>query len=193
MKNDLFNQTLMRKYSNNFKLTVSKHELILKHIQKMDQGQFEAETNNHIYFYEVWLRDFLGYNLDVNIISDDKEERTRSKTEFILKSGDKKFMVVELKNQKTDLDKPQTKVNDKRTPVDQAFDYAQHMGDIDWIFVTNYNEFRLYNLSKKDQYISFKVGELLDKTILSFFLLSFSKKSHIETGYIDKLMRNSTE
>ena len=97
-------------------------------------------------------------------------------------------MVVELKDQKTDLDKPQNRVNDKRTPVDQAFDYAQHNGDIDWIFVSNYNEFRLYNWHKKGQYISFKVGELLDKTILSHFLLSFSKKSHIETGYIDKLM-----
>jgi type I restriction-modification system DNA methylase subunit len=188
MKNDLFNQTLLRKYSKDFKLTLSKHELILKHIQKMDQGQFEAETKNYIYFYEVWLKDILGYDLDENVLVDEKEEHGRGKSEFILKSGDKKFMVVELKDQKTDLDKPQNRVNDKRTPVDQAFDYAQHTGDIDWILVSNYNEFRLYNWHKKGQYISFKVGELLDKTLLSYFLLSFSKKSHIETGYIDKLM-----
>ena len=38
---------------------------------------------------------------------DEKEEEGRGKSEFILKSGDKKFMVVELKDQKTDLDKPQ--------------------------------------------------------------------------------------
>ena len=188
MKNDLFNQTLLRKYSKNFKLTLSKHELILKHIQKMDQGQFEAETKNYIYFYEVWLKDILGYDLDENVLVDEKEEHGRGKSEFILKSGDKKFMVVELKDQKTDLDKPQNRVNDKRTPVDQAFDYAQHTGDIDWILVSNYNEFRLYNWHKKGHYISFKVGELLDKTLLSYFLLTFSKKSHIETGYIDKLM-----
>jgi hypothetical protein len=188
MKNDLFNQTLLRKYSKDFKLTLSKHELILKHIQKMDQGQFEAETKNYIYFYEVWLKDILGYDLDENVLVDEKEEHGRGKSEFILKSGDKKFMVVELKDQKTDLDKPQNRVNDKRTPVDQAFDYAQHTGDIDWILVSNYNEFRLYNWHKKGQYISFKVGELLDKTLLSYFLLSFSKKSHIETGYIDRLM-----
>jgi hypothetical protein len=97
-------------------------------------------------------------------------------------------MVVELKDQKTDLDKPQNRVNDKRTPVDQAFDYAQHTGDIEWILVSNYDEFRLYNWHKKGQYISFKAEELLDKTLFSYFMLSFSKKSYIETGYIDKLM-----
>ncbi len=107
MKNDLFNQTLMRKYSKDFKLTPSKHELILKHIQKLEEGQFEAETKNYIYFYEVWLKGILGYDLDENILIDEKEEQGRGKSEFILKSGDKKFMVVELKDQKTDLDKPQ--------------------------------------------------------------------------------------
>src|ERR1035438_10005461 len=188
MKNDLFNQTLLRKYSKNFKLTPSKHDLIIKHIEKLEEGQFEAETKNYIYFYEVWLKGILGYDLDDNVLVEEKEEQGRGKSEFILKSGDKKFMVVELKDQKTDLDKPQNRVNDKRTPVDHAFDYAQHTGDIDWILVSNYNEFRLYNWYKKGHYISFKVGELLDKTLLSYFLLSFSKKSHIETGYIDKLM-----
>ncbi|MBI5680509.1 MAG: Eco57I restriction-modification methylase domain-containing protein [Methanobacterium sp.] len=186
--NNLFNQTLMRKYSKNFKLNPSKHELILKHIEKIEEGQFEAETKNYIYFYEVWLKGILGYDLDENILIDEKEEEGRGKSEFILKSDDKKFMVVELKDQKTDLDKPQNRVNDKRTPVDQAFDYAQHTGDIDWILVSNYNEFRLYNWHKKGHYISFNAAELLDKTIFSYFMLSFSKKSYIETGFIDKLM-----
>jgi hypothetical protein len=191
MKNDLFNQTLLRKYSKNFKLTPSKHDLILKHIEKLEECQFEAETKNYIYFYEVWLKGILGYDLDENILIDEKEEEGQGKSEFILKYGDKKFMVVELKDQKTDLDKNQHRVNDKRTPVDQAFDYAQHTGDIDWIFVSNYNEFRLYNWHKKGHYISFKASELLDKTLFSYFMLSFSKESYIETGYIDKLMDNT--
>jgi hypothetical protein len=188
MKNDLFNQTLLRKYSKDFNLTPSKHDLIVKHIEKLEQGQFEAETKNYIYFYEAWLKDILGYDLEDNILFDEKEGEGRGKSEFILKSGDKKFMVVELKDQKTDLDKPQNRVNDKRTPVDQAFDYAQHTGDIDWILVSNYNEFRLYNWHKKGHYISFKANELLDKKLFSYFMLSFSKKSYIDTGYIDKLM-----
>ena len=162
--------------------------LLVKHIEKLEEGQFEAETKNYIYFYEVWLKDILGYDLEDNILFDEKEGEGRGKSEFILKSGDKKFMVVELKDQKTDLDKPQNRVNDKRTPVDQAFDYAQHTGDIDWILVSNYNEFRLYNWHKKGHYISFTANELLDKTLFSYFMLSFSKKSYIDTGYIDKLM-----
>ena len=188
MKNDLFNQTLLRKYSKDFTLTPSKHDLLVKHIEKLEQSQFEAETKNYIYFYEVWLKDILGYDLEDNILFDEKEGEGRGKSEFILKSGDKKFMVVELKDQKTDLDKPQNRVNDKRTPVDQAFDYAQHTGDIDWILVSNYNEFRLYNWHKKGHYISFNANELLDKTLFSYFMLSFSKKSYIDTGYIDRLM-----
>lgn len=177
MKNDLFNQTLMRKYSKNFKLPLSKHELITKHIQKIEEGQFEAETKNYIYFYEVWLKGILGYDLDENVLIDEKEEEGRGKSEFILKSDNKKFMVVELKDQKTDLDKPQNRANDKRTPIDQAFDYAQHTGEIDWILVSNYDEFRLYNWHMKGKYISFKASELLDKKIFSFFMLSFSKES----------------
>jgi hypothetical protein len=181
----------MRKYSKNFKLTPSKHDLILKHIEKLEEGQFEAETKNYIYFYEVWLKGILGYDLDENVLVDEKEEQGRGKSEFILKSGDKKFMVVELKDQKSDLDKNQNRVNDKRTPVDQAFDYAQHTGDIDWILVSNYNEFRLYNWHKKGHYISFNASELLDKTIFSYFMLSFSKESYIKADYIDKLMDNT--
>ena len=58
----------------NFKLTPSKYELNLKHIEKLGEGQFEAETKNYIYFYEVWLKGILGYDLDENIIIDEKEE-----------------------------------------------------------------------------------------------------------------------
>lgn len=99
MKNDLFNQTLLRKYSKNFKLTPSKHEIILKQIEKLEEGQFEAETKNYIYFHEVWLKGILGYDLDENILIDEKEEDGRGKSEFILKSDDKKFIVVEHKDQ----------------------------------------------------------------------------------------------
>jgi type I restriction-modification system DNA methylase subunit len=178
----------MRKYSKDFKLTPSKHDLIVKHVTKLEESQFKAETKNYIYFYEVWLKGILGYDLDENVLFDEKEDQGRGKSEFILKSGDKKFMVVELKDQKTDLDKPQNRANDKRTPVDQAFDYAQHTGDIDWILVSNYNEFRLYNWHMKGQYISFNAAELLDKTMFSYFMLTFSKKSYIETGLINRLM-----
>ena len=51
----------------------------------MEEGQFEAETKNYIYFYEVWLKDILGYDLEDNILFDEKEGEGRGKSEFILK------------------------------------------------------------------------------------------------------------
>ena len=67
-------------------------------------------------------------------------------------------MVIELKGSNANLDKPQNRKADKRTPVDKAFDYAKRSGDIDWIFVSNYNEFRLYNWHKKEHlYMSSKL------------------------------------
>ena len=56
------------------------------------------------------------------------------RSEFVLKSGAKRFMVVELKGQGVDLDKKQTHRNYTRSPVDQAFGYAIHTGGVEWIF-----------------------------------------------------------
>lgn len=89
-------------------------------------------------------------------------------------------MVINLKGSEADLDKPQQRKNDKRTPVDQAFDYAKRSGDINWILVSNYDEFRLYNWHKKQhQYISFKAKELKDPEIFKSFMLVLSKFSTI--------------
>jgi hypothetical protein len=76
-----------------------------------------------------------------------------------------RILVVEFNDQKPDLDKP------------------QHTGDIDWIFVANYNELWLYNWYKKGQYILF-TDENLDKTFFSCFMLSFAKESYINTGVL---------
>jgi len=158
-------------------LNVTRHDLIKNHLSKLGNGDFKSETSNYLYFYEIILKEILGYDLQENILFDEKEDAGRGKSEFVLKNGDKKFMVVELKGSDADLDKPQNRINDKRTPVDQAFDYAQHTGDIDWILVSNYNEFRLYNWHTKGKYISFTSEELLEKDVFSYFMLSFSKRA----------------
>ena len=193
MDNDLFNQNLMKKLARDkdLQLNVTKHDLIKKHLSKLENGDFKSETSNYLYFYETILKEILGYNLQENILFDEKEEVGRGKSEFVLKNGDKKFMVVELKGSDSDLDKPQNRANDKRTPVDQAFDYAQHTGDIDWILVSNYNEFRLYNWHTKGKFISFTSDELLEKDVFSYFMLSFSCYSHISSGYADKLIQET--
>ena len=191
MKNDLFNQSLLKKYSSEFKLSPSKYDLIKDHLRKLEEGQFKSETKNYLYFYDIILHQLLGYDREENILFDEKEEEGKGKSEFVLKSPEGKFMVVELKDQATDLDKPQTRKNDKRTSVDQAFDYAQHTGDIEWIMVSNFDEFRLYNWHQKGKYISFRAEELLDKRMYAYFMTSFSLKAYIKEKYPTRLLEKT--
>jgi len=92
-------------------------------MKKVQNNEFKAETKNYINFYEYILKEMLGYSTK-NIGFDEKVDDGIGKSEFVLKSNDRKFMVVELKGQDTDLDKKQTRKTDTRTPVDQAFGYC---------------------------------------------------------------------
>jgi hypothetical protein len=135
------------------------------------------------------LETILDYDYEENIEENVKEDYGRGFSEFAIKKDGKKFMVIELKGSETDLDKPQQRKNDKRTPVDQAFDYAKRSGDINWILVSNYDEFRLYNWHKKQhQYISFKAEELKDPETFKSFMLVLSKFSTIKHKLIEKLL-----
>lgn len=193
MKNNLFNQALLKKYAKGkeFNLSVTKYDFLKEHALKVERGDFKSEVSSYLYFYD-FLRKILEYKREENILFDEKEDKGRGKSEFALKLGDKKFMVIELKDQTTDLDKAQSRVGDRRTPVDQAFDYAQHSGDIDWIFVSNFKEFRLYNWTKKsDKYICFSYEDLLDKEMFKSFMLSFSRNSHLDKEYPEKLLQET--
>lgn len=186
MKNDLFNQGLLKKYGRNFKLTPSKLDQIKDYLSKLDSGVFKSETKNYLYFYDTILKGLLGYQGE-NVLFDEKQDEGTGKSEFVLTSDDKKFMIIELKGQGIDLDKKQSGRSDNKSPVEQAFGYALNTGDVEWILVSNYNEFRLYNYYEKTKYISFNANELLDKEIFSYFMLAFSKESHLESDYIKKV------
>lgn len=192
MENTLFNQHRMDKYANDksFKLNLSHHDLIKEHIEKLEKGELKAETSNYLYFFDVFLRDILGYDRKENILFDETVDKGAKRSEFVLKSGDEKFMIVELKGQNVDLDKPQ-KGHNNQTPVDQAREYSLKTKSANWIMVSNYNEFRLYHWEKKDDYISFEAKELLDKKKFRYFMLVFSKKSHLKENYTDKLLKDS--
>jgi hypothetical protein len=186
MKNDLFNETLLKKYSAKFKLTHKQKENVREYVEMIEKEKFKGETQNYLNFYDMILKDILGYER-ANVNFDQKVDDGAGRSEFVLKSGNKKFMVVELKGQGTDLDKKQSRQTDTRTPVDQAFGYAIHTGDVEWILLSNYNEFRLYNYHEKTKYISFNAEKLADNEKLKEFLVVFSKESHINTNYIDRV------
>lgn len=99
--------------------------------------------------------------------------------------------VIELKDAKTDLDRPQSRV-DKRTPVEQAFGYANKAGGkCKWVIVSNFLEIRLYNSSDQSRYELFDILELLNEENLKklFFLLQKNRlilenqKSSIDLFY----------
>jgi len=84
-------------------------------------------------------------------------------------------VVIELKNAKTDLDKPQTRKNDNRTPIQQAFDYANSLGGTcRWIIVSNFLEIRLYYQTDRTRYQVFDISTLdkEDKFKQFYFLLN---------------------
>ncbi len=192
MENTLFNQHRMDKYAKDksFKLNLSSHDLIKEHIEKLEKGELKAETSNYLYFFDVFLRDILGYDRKENVLFDETVDKGAKRSEFVLANADEKFMIVELKGQYIDLDKPQQGHGGK-TPVKQAMDYSYDTNSANWVMVSNYDEFRLYNYHEKTHYISFKVEELLDPKIFSYFMLSFSKKSHLKENYTDKLLKES--
>jgi hypothetical protein len=102
--------------------------------------------------------------------------------------------VIELKDAKTDLDKPQNRI-DKRTPVEQAFGYANKAGGkCRWVIVSNFLEIRLYHSSDQSKYELFDILELLNEENLKkfFFLLQKGRlilehqKSFIDIFYEER-------
>lgn len=70
-------------------------------------------------------------------------------------------VVVEIKDARTDLDKPQHRYNDKRSPVEQAFSYVSKSGgNCKWVIVSNFKEIRLYHASDQSRYELIPVVEL---------------------------------
>ncbi len=100
--------------------------------------------------------------------------------------------VIELKDARSDLDKPQSRQNDRRTPVQQAFDYASAVGgDCRWVIVSNFLEIRLYHQSDRSRYERFEISQLNDEATLKrfFFLLQQSRLLSQNESPLDQLYR----
>jgi hypothetical protein len=124
MKNNLFNESTIKKYSNKFVLTPEKRSKLERYIERVHNNEFKGETKGYPAFLK-FLEDILDYEEDKHISFDDNVDIGSDRVEFALKDTDGKFMVIELKGQNADLDKPQNRANDKRSPVEQAFGYAE--------------------------------------------------------------------
>ncbi|OFX39460.1 MAG: hypothetical protein A2X08_04545 [Bacteroidetes bacterium GWA2_32_17] len=105
--------------------------------------------------------------------------------------------VIELKDALTDLDKPQQRQNDKRTPVEQAFSYSSKAGGkCKWVIVSNFREIRLYHSSDQGSYEMFYLPELLEQDNLKRFIYILQKENLISEkaeSTIDKIYRERQE
>ena len=157
MFNNLFNKSTINefynKYNKEFKIQNKEKEAINDWNKKLIADELVKERANYTNFANLILNKLLGFGYD-----DFKQDETikGNFADFIIFKDEKPYIVIELKGSKKDLDK---KV-DGENAVDQGFRYAKSYETVEWIMVSNYDEFRLYNKKTDEKYVSFKFEEL---------------------------------
>ncbi len=191
IENNLFNEKKMEEYIDKYDdfLIVNNPDNtpIQDWIEKLNAGELENEKENYFNFRDIILTDLLGYDRKDMIFEHDVGETGRP-VEFTLIKEDKEFAIIELKGSKY---KDLHKKRNGQSPIEQATNYASVKEETKWAIVSNYDEFRLFNPSFNEKYISFKFNQLSDEKILKKFLLVFSKFSLIEQDIPRKLLRET--
>ncbi len=106
-------------------------------------------------------------------------------------------VVIDIKNAKTALDKPQNRKDFKGSPVEQAFRYASKIGEkCKWVIVSNFLEIRLYLANDMTKYEHFDIMSLSDDNNFArfYYLLSNGRLFLKNTpSTIDILLSNRIE
>lgn len=85
-------------------------------------------------------------------------------------------IVIEVKDAKTNLDKPQNRKAFKITSIDQAFLYSSKMGgSCQWVVVTNLKEIRIYPANDQTRYQKYTLPDLLIEERLKEFIFLFHR------------------
>lgn len=139
----------------------------------------------------------LPFNGEFNLIAEHSTKFDASKPDatlgyFSINKRDARI-VVELKDANCNLDIKQKRLNDNRTPVEQAFGYAPKYGsNCKWVIVSNFIEIRLYLASNMLSYEKFDIKSLTNsKEFIKFYyilsrdnLLSKTSDSVIDQLYL---------
>lgn len=191
IENNLFNDKKMEEFIQLYddELTVNADcDPISYWIKKLDNDELKSEKTNYIRFFKIILENILGYEF-TDIQYEESIGDEGRPVEFTLKKGDKDYCVVELKGTTCkDLNK---RYNREQSPIEQVTNYASIKEETQWAFVSNYDEFRFFNPSYREKYISFKFKQLTDPDVLKRFLLIFSKFSLIEQEIPQTLLKET--
>ena len=191
IENNLFNEKKMEEFIelyDDMLVVDSDEDPICDWIGKLNNNELISEKTNYIRFFRIILEEILGYKLE-DIEHEENIGKEGRPVEFTLKKDEKEYVVVELKGTKTkDLNK---RYNREQSAIEQATNYASIKEDTQWAFVSNYNEFRLFNPNYREKYISFKFKQLTDESILKKFLLIFSKFSLIDEDIPQTLLKET--
>ncbi|MDR3222722.1 MAG: Eco57I restriction-modification methylase domain-containing protein [Methanobrevibacter sp.] len=184
---------LMSKHNTELKINNEKREIIHNWNNEFKEGKLKEEKSNYINFSIEILTKLLGYNNKENYVFEEKHD-DKHPVEFTLLKNEEPYAVIELKGSDTNLDK---RYNNKISAVEQAFNYATKKQSIQWVIVSNYYEFRLYNKSNQEDCIKFNVEELDELNTskkpvnLQLFLLIFSKWSLLDNNIISNLYKST--
>ncbi len=203
------NRVLIRIGASSVPNLKEKQEIISKWIQSLQSGKLDniKETSIDQKFLDDFFVSVLGYQGVIggseawNMIPQQKMKVTTNRADGALGyfSNEQEDIraVIELKDANTDLDSPQHRRNDKRTPVQQAFGYAPEVGKTcKWVIVSNFKELRLYHRSTQDEYEVFSIEKLLEPETFKKFYYLLSKENLIAKdgeSEIEKLYRSNTE
>ena len=190
--NNLFNEKKMEEfielYDSNLVINSPNEDPVCDWIRKLNNNELEDEKKNYANFLVIILERLLGYKIEDIAYETDPGSEGRP-VEFTFKKGEKEYVVVELKGTKTkDLNK---RYNRGQSAIEQVTNYASIKEETQWAFVSNYNEFRLFNPNYREKFISFKFKSLTDPEVLKKFLLIFSKFSLIEEDIPQTLLRET--
>ncbi len=190
MKNTLLNNSELRRVASNIEILEGIFPIINEWNDLLKEKKLTGEVKNYLKFFDKILRRILGYTEDDIKFEENIEKIGR--VEFVLLDNiGRLYSVIEVKGQKTSLDSRQKRKMDKRTPIEQAFSYVLGKSEIQWIIVTNYDEFRLYNYQHKTDYISVNFNELVNIDMLKIFYLLFSKETLVQKTLVNKILEHT--
>lgn len=140
----LFSKAELNRYSQTIEISAADQEIVQSWCNRIDNQELLGEMQNYLDFYDLILRNLLGYTISDRQF--ERKTRRGKRVEFcIVDENRNPILIFELKGQNTRLDeRPSGK---QFTPIEQAHQYAYELGGT-WYVVCSYVDFWLFNYHK---------------------------------------------